>query len=151
MQFAPPRRVPPSRFVMTRYSVGHLSSGVLLQELYGEVGLGRRSTARVLALIAEVRKRKLYGEAGYSSMHTFCIGRLGLSEDEADRRIQAARAAQRFPIIFELVADGRLHLTGVRLLRPHLTPATVNSLLRASIHKTRKQIEQLIADRFPRP
>jgi 5-methylcytosine-specific restriction endonuclease McrA len=112
--------------------------------------VGRRSAAKVLALITEVEVRKLFAD-GYSSLWDFCTRRLHLSENEASNRIHASRAARRFPIILEMIADGRLHMTGVRLLRPYLTPETVNSLLRASIHKSRKEIEQLIADRFPRP
>ncbi|HTO91476.1 MAG TPA: DUF222 domain-containing protein, partial [Candidatus Sulfotelmatobacter sp.] len=136
---------------MKSHSLTHVSNGALLQRLSEQVAVGRRGTAEVVALIAEIQKRRLYAAAGFPSMHVYCIEKLGFSEDEADRRIQAARAARRFPIILDLLADGRVHLTGVRLLRPYLTPVTANSLLRASIHKTRKEIEQLLADRFPRP
>jgi 5-methylcytosine-specific restriction endonuclease McrA len=127
-----------------------LPSGAVLRSLDQEISLGRRNAAKVLALITEVEIRKLFAD-GYSSLWDFCTRRLHLSENEASNRIHASRAARRFPIILEMIADGRLHMTGVRLLRPHLTPETANSLLRASIHKSRKEIEQLIADRFPRP
>jgi 5-methylcytosine-specific restriction endonuclease McrA len=136
---------------MNRYSLTHLSHGVLLQTLHEKVVLGRRGNAEVLALIAEVDKRKLYRPAPCSSMYAYCIERLGFSEDEAYNRIHAARAARRYPVIFEMIADGRLRLIGARLLRKYLTPATAAELLEAATHKTRKQIEQLLADRFPRP
>jgi 5-methylcytosine-specific restriction endonuclease McrA len=136
---------------MNRYSLTHLPNGALLQTLHDKVALGRLGTAEVVALIAEVEKRKLHRQAGCSSIFVYCIKKLGFSEDEASRRVHSARAARRFPIIFEMIADGRLHLTGVRLLRPYLTHATVNGLLRASIGKTRKEIEQMLADRCPRP
>ena len=127
-----------------------LQSGVVLRSLDEEIALGRRSAAKVLGLITEVEIRKLYAD-GYSSLWDFCTRHLHLSENEASKRIQASRAARRFPIISEMIADGRLHMTGVRLLKRYLTPETANSLLRASIHKSAKEIEQLIADRFPRP
>ena len=116
---------------MKSYSLTHLSNGELLETLREKVALGRRGTAEVVALIAETEKRRLYAPAGFASMFVYCVEKLGFSEDEAHRRIQAARVARRFPVILELVADGRLHLTGVRLLKPYLTPATANSLLRA--------------------
>ena len=128
-----------------------LTSGAILRSLDEEVAVGRRSTAKVLGLITEVEIRKLFAEAGYSSLWDYCTRRLHLSENEATLRIESSRAARRFPIISELIADCRLHMTGVRLLKPYLTRETANSLLRASIHKSRKEIEQLIADRFPRP
>jgi len=136
---------------MSRYSLTQVSNGELLQSLHEKVALGRRGNAEVLALIAEVEKRKLYAEAGCPSMFAYCVEKLRFSEDEAYNRIDAARAARKFPIIFDLIADGRLHLTGARLLRRHLTPATANRLLRASIHKTRREIEQIIADHAPQP
>ena len=49
-------------------------------------------------------------------MYDYCLGELGMFEDVACRRIRAARAARRFPQIFEALADGRIHLTGISLL-----------------------------------
>jgi hypothetical protein len=47
------------------------------------------------------------------------------------------------------VADGRLHLTAVRLLAPYLTPKNADELLAAATHRRRSEIEQLLAQRFP--
>ena len=45
--------------------------------------------------------------------------------------------------------DGRLHLTAVYLLAPHLHKVTdVAELIEARTHRTRRQIERLIAQRF---
>src|SRR5207247_1247392 len=75
---------------------------------------------------------------------------LRLSEDAAYKRIQAARVARQFPGIFEAVADGRLHLTAVGLLAPYLTPKNAAELLAAAALKTKSEIEELLARRFPR-
>jgi hypothetical protein len=74
-----------------------------------------------------------------------------MSEDVASKRIQAARLARRFPALFAMLADGRLHLSAVVLLAPHLTPATADQLLAAAAHQTRAELEVLLAARFPRP
>jgi hypothetical protein len=50
-----------------------------------------------------------------------------------------------------MVADGRLHLSGVVLLAAYLTEHTARDLLEAATHQTAKQIERLLAERFPRP
>jgi hypothetical protein len=84
-------------------------------------------------------------------MFSFCVHELRLSEEAAYKRIHAARAARRFPAIFPALADGRLHLTAVVLLAPHLTEATATDLLKAAEHKTKSEIEKLLAERFPRP
>jgi hypothetical protein len=79
--------------------------------------------------------RRLYLGQGCSSMFTYCTQVLNLAEHAAFNRIEAARVARRFPIIFELLADGRIHLSAVRLLAPHLTEATISRSF--SRHRTR--------------
>src|SRR5213075_1176623 len=46
---------------------------------------------------------------------------------------------------------GRLHMTGALLLAPHLTAGNVAALLEAATHKTKEEIERLLAHCFPRP
>jgi hypothetical protein len=111
----------------------------------------RAVTVDVVACIAEVEARQLYRAAGYPSMYTYCIGVLHLTEAAAYKRIHAARAAMRFPAIFDALVDGRLHLTAVVMLAPHLTPANADELFAAATHRTRREIEQLLAERFPKP
>ena len=73
-----------------------------------------------------------------------------LSEDEAGRRIRAARFGRSFPALFPALADGRLHLTAVNLIGPHLTKTTVDEWIAAATHKTRAEIQALIALRRQR-
>jgi 5-methylcytosine-specific restriction endonuclease McrA len=73
-----------------------------------------------------------------------------MSEETAFRRIRVARTARRFPAIFPALEDGRLNITAVLLLTPYLTQATAKDLLIAAEHKTKAEIELLIAERFPR-
>src|SRR5437667_3118570 len=56
--------------------------------------------ATLLADLGEVDFRKLYVPASYSSMYLYCLYEHHMSEDMAYKRIQAARAARRFPAIF---------------------------------------------------
>jgi hypothetical protein len=111
----------------------------------------RAVTVDVVACIAEVEARQLYRAAGYPSMYTYRIGELHLTEAAAYKRIHAARAAIQFPASFDALVDGRLHLTAVLMLAPHLTPANADELFAAAAHRTRREIEQLLAERFPKP
>ena len=54
-------------------------------------------------------------------MFVYCTEVLHLSGAEAYLRITVARAARKHPVLLTLLEDGRLHLTGVALLAPHLT------------------------------
>jgi 5-methylcytosine-specific restriction endonuclease McrA len=135
---------------MRAYSLSHLSDHDLLRDLTSIVARDRATTATLLAHIAEVDARRLYLPAAYPSMYAYCVHELRLSEDSAYKRIHVARAARQFPAIFDAVADGRLHLSAVGLLAPHLTTGNARELIASAARKTKSEVEQLIAERFPR-
>src|SRR5262249_54855593 len=83
--------------------------------------------------------------------HAYCIEQLHWCEGTASRRIFAAHAGRRFPVLFDAIADGRLHLTAVLMLSRYLTSGNVDELVAAATHKSKAEIERLIAERFPRP
>src|SRR5437868_4463368 len=114
---------------MKNYSLRHLSVSELTLGLSSSIASERTGTSRVLAYIAEFDRRRLYRDAGYPSMSEYCKRELHLSESAAYRRIMVARAARRFPTIFAAIEQGRVHLAGVLLLRPHLERDTVDELL----------------------
>lgn len=98
------------------------------------------------------RKHFLVGAGeGCSSLFTYCTQVLHLSEHAAYHRIEAARAARWFPIILDLVADGSVTLTTVAMLRPHLNEDNHEALLGAARHKSKREVELLIAALAPQP
>jgi hypothetical protein len=109
----------------------------------------RGETATLLAFIAEIDARGVYVPAGFSSLFTFCVKEFRLSEDAANSRIQAARAARRFPFLFEALDEGRLSLTAIRLLAPHLTPENARDLVASASGLSLTETQRLIAQRFP--
>src|SRR5438045_1839770 len=111
----------------------------------------REATARLIAALAEVDARRLYLGEGCSSLFTYCTQVLHLSEHAAYGRIEAARAVRRFPTILELLADGAIHLTAICLLAPHLTAENHRDLLAAAHHKTKRDVEQMVAALRPLP
>ena len=136
---------------MNQYSLRHLADHALLTNLDGLDARDSETTAELLAHLAEVDERKLFVPAGYPCMRDYCIHGRHYSKDVANKRVRAARAARRFPVIFEMVADGRLHLCGVSVLASRLTPENAEDLLTVASHKTREEIERLLAERYPRP
>ena len=134
---------------MDRYARSHFADETLLRSAATNAGRERTATADLLADIAEIDARKLYLPAAYSSMYAYCVGELRLSEDAAAKRIQAARAARRFPVIFGALAEGRLNLSGVCLLAARLTEDNAAELLAAAMDQTNAEIERLLAARFP--
>ncbi|HEY8146449.1 MAG TPA: hypothetical protein VIG06_27395 [Kofleriaceae bacterium] len=118
-----------------------------LEELLREE---RRLTATVLVHLGEVEARRLYLPAACSSMHVYCVRVLGMSEDQAFKRIRAARAVRRFPVVGAAVAEGRLHLSGVVLLAPHLTEDNAAELVAEASAKSKAEIEIMLARWAPR-
>ena len=85
----------------------------LLRRLADLVGRARRLDADVVAHIAEVDARRLYAREAMPSMFVYCVETLRLGEHEAYLRIAAARASREYPILPDLLGDGRVHLTGL--------------------------------------
>ena len=67
-----------------------LSDAQLLESLSSVLRTQHRTLAALVAHLAEVEERRLHLEAAYSSMFAHCVGRLGMSEDEAVRRHKPA-------------------------------------------------------------
>jgi len=128
-----------------------LSDADLLSRVVVLAGTERAATAELIAALAEVDGRRLYLGAGCSSLFTYCTQILHLSESAAYARIQAARTARCHPAILERLVAGSLTLTSVYLLAPVLTPANCSELLDAAAHKSKRDVEQLVARVRPQP
>ena len=129
----------------------HLSNRELLEEVQALAACERKATARLIASLMELDSRRLYLGEGCSSLFTYCTQVLHLSEHAAYGRIEAARAARRFPILLERLADGSMTLTTVCLLAAHLTPENQHDVLAAARHKSKREVEQLVASLRPMP
>lgn len=111
----------------------------------------RTATAHLIGLLAELDARRLYLAEGCSSLFTYCTQVLHLSEYAAYGRIEAARCARRFPVILDMLVEGAITLTTVTLLAPHLAPENIGQVLERARHKTRREIEQIVAHLRPLP
>jgi len=135
---------------VNRFSLTHLSNDVLRHGLSHKAAREKEVTAELLAHIAEFDHRRLFLPAAYPSMLDYCIGELRLSEDAAKKRLKVARAGRECPGVFEALASGRVHLSGLVVLATHLSPENAPELLAAAAHRRREEIERLVAERFPK-
>jgi type IV secretory pathway VirB10-like protein len=132
------------------YRLAGVENSELLAGLSALVQRGNEITGGVLAHLAELEQRMLPLELGFSSLFGYCVEALGMSEAAAGRRVSAARVCRRFPEAFELVALGDLHLSALCELSPHLKPENASELFLACRRKTRREIEAVLAARFPK-
>ena len=132
-------------------TIAHLPDEQLIVEVETLAARERQATAHLIASLIEMESRALYRGLGFSSMFTYCTRRLHLSEDATCNRLEVARAARKIPAVLDALADGRLSLTAARLLAPLLTAENYAGLLEAATHKTKRQVEELIATLRPKP
>lgn len=129
----------------------HLADGELLREVGRLAASERVATVTLIGALAELDARRLYLGAGCSSLFAYCTQVLHLSEHAAYGRIEAARAARRFPAILERLADGALNLTTVCLLARHLTESNHRELLDAARNRSKRDVERQVAALRPQP
>src|SRR6185503_6156962 len=111
----------------------------------------REATVALIAHLAEFDARRLFEGEGFSSTFKYCLEVLRLSEDAAFNRIEAARAARRFPVVLDMLTAGTLSPTTTRMLGRHLTDDNHAALLAAACGKSKQEVEQLLAARLPQP
>jgi len=109
----------------------------------------RETVATLIAHLAVLDERRLYLSEACSSLFTYCMQVLHVSEYAAYDRMEVARAVRKYPLILEMLADGSLTLTTARLLAPTLTPANHRRLLESAAHKSKREVLQLVARRHP--
>jgi hypothetical protein len=107
------------------------SDSQLLESLGGVLHGQRRTLAELVAHLGEVEERRLHLRAAHGSMFEYCVARLGMSEDEACRRIELARLARKFPALFAELATGQITLSVALVLKPVLSPNNHLELLAA--------------------
>ena len=136
---------------LTFESVNRLSDEELLERVERLVRRECEATASLVAHLAELETRGLHQAQGCASMFSYCTQVLHLSEHAAYNRIEAARAARKFPVILDLLASGALHLAAVRLLAPHLTAENHAGLLEEARFRSKRDVALLVARVHPLP
>jgi hypothetical protein len=132
-------------------SLAGLKDDELIAEVQRLVTNERKATAALLRSLTELDARRLYLREGCSSLFTYCTQVLHLAEGSAYNRIEAARAARRFPALLDALEEGALTLTSIRILAPHLTADNCSELIAAARHKSKREVEVLVAALQPKP
>ncbi len=129
----------------------HLSSHALTARLGELLATERRTIAAFVLHLAELERRQLHLELGYSSTFVFCTQFLKLTNAAAFRRTTAARLVTRYPAIAEMLADGRLCLTTLAHLRDVLDDENHAEVLARAAGRTEDEVKLLVAALRPQP
>src|SRR3954471_22855315 len=131
--------------------LAQLSDAELLEGTRRLVGRSNQLRAELLVHLGEVEARGIHRTRACSSLYSYCIYELRFSEDEAFRRVAAARLARRFPALLDALASGELHLTGLLMLGPHLTEGNLAHVLARAKHRTKREPASLVRILAPLP
>lgn len=108
----------------------------------------RACTVEFLERLIEIERRNLHLIQSYSSLYSFCVKGLKLSEDQAQRRILCTRAAARFPSVLPMLRSGELSVSGLAKMAKHLTIDNHQELLKEARNKSKRAIERMLAEQF---
>ncbi len=128
-----------------------LSDEGLLGRVGELVDLERRTTANLVVSLAEVEVRELHLRDGSPSLFTWCRERWGFGEDKAYNYVKAVEWVRRWPEMGAMLADGRLSLSGMRVIGPHLDEGNVGERLAEAAGKSKRELTELVARWSPRP
>lgn len=132
-------------------SLARLTDGELAAQVKNLATRERTATAQMIAHLAEMDTRDIHLREGYPRLYDYCRDVLHLSDWEAYNRVEAARVARRFPVLFDMLEEGSIHLTGVKLLAPHLTAENHRAVLESARWKSKLAIGEIVARLNPQP
>ena len=131
------------------WQLGEVSDDRLVAGLRELLTAEGRNEAHIVAHLAEVDARRLHLKRPSPSLFEYCQKELGLSDNQAYYRVAAARVARRFPVVFELLEQRRIHLTNVAPLTKHLTRDNHAELLAEAGRLSRRELLRYLARRYP--
>lgn len=108
----------------------------------------REILSEILIHIAELDRRKLYLNYGYSSLFDYLTNRIGYANGSAHRRIDAARLSFDAPEVIEKLESGELNLAQVSLLQKSIREIQAGSKVKIEAQVKEELVEQLLNKSF---
>ncbi len=133
-----------------------LDDDTLLSTIRTLVARSNADEADLIVHLGEMDGRRLYAPLGYSSMHAYCTGALGFSQYTAFDRINVARLVRRRSGMLELLRDGKLNLTALRLLSSAMmseecSDEECQAIAARAFGLVTEQVRELAAALVPKP
>jgi hypothetical protein len=128
-----------------------LSDHALLAQLEAISVIENDATVDILLHLAEIERRELYVEQGYSSLFAYCTqGKLKYSEPAANRRISGARAVAKFPGLIVFLRNKELNLSTLSLVSGILSEENRTEVISNICGKSRRDVEEYLSCFRPR-
>lgn len=101
--------------------------------------------ADIVRYLAEIDRRGVYRDFGYSSLFAFCTAGLKYSEGAAQRRIVAARCYKDNPEVYELLRGGSISLCSLSKVAKVIVPENKTEVLTLTQGLSKNEAERLAA------
>jgi len=118
----------------------------LIEKIKNLRGNERAVVAELIRTLSEIYTRKLYLEAGYPSLYSFCDQALGYSSGAAWRRCAAAKMILKAPEVLDKLRNGELNLCAVAELSKVITEENSTTLLPQATGKSKEEVQRLVAE-----
>ncbi|MBI4040762.1 MAG: HNH endonuclease, partial [Deltaproteobacteria bacterium] len=82
----------------------------------------------------------------YASLFTYVVQKYHYSEGAAYRRIEAAKVYSKFPEVIEAIGSGKINLTTLSLISPHLKEENASLWIHMISGKSKREVEDLLRD-----
>ncbi|HAZ11176.1 MAG: hypothetical protein A2X86_08610 [Bdellovibrionales bacterium GWA2_49_15] len=114
------------------------------------------STLELLRHLAEVQRRVLYAEYGYSTLQKYVMRELGYSEAESWTRIQAMKLIRTSELAEAKIAEGSLSLSNAAEVQKHIQefnftmPDKIAETINLATRKSHRELVQELDDQAGR-
>ncbi|MBU8920823.1 MAG: HNH endonuclease [Bacteroidales bacterium] len=126
-------------------TIKRLTNGQLIRKIEDIDARERKLTLSSLLHLAELDRRRLYLNQGYTSCFAFCVRHLDYSEAAAIRRINAARCIRNFPHVAQLFGTRRISVTTISKIHGIITKKNCDELLMDIEGKTSNEINVIVS------
>lgn len=134
---------------MEKLELRNLSNAEVISRLESLVKSEKETTTEVIRHLAEVDRRRLYAELGYSSLFDYAVRNLGYSNSAATRRIKVARAAKKLPELFGYLEEDKVTLSSLNVVSDLLLGDNGKQVLKDIVNKSKDETEWLVASYHP--
>src|SRR5688500_18557957 len=104
-------------------------SSYLIQTITRLLSNERNTLADFLICLHQIYESRSHEVEGFSSLFNFLVEGLNISEPSASKRVAAMHLAAKYPLILDYIREGRIHLTGLYMLKDELTEKACQAVL----------------------
>lgn len=131
--------------VASRAEIRALDAKELLKRVERFAADEQHAVVQFLLHVADVDRRKAYEHAGAATLWDYLHKKLGFPKCQTSLRYHSVRMLRAFPEIASYLADGRLSMTTLVLLKDVLTPENRKTLLDGASRKSKDDVLRLVA------